>query len=432
MPTLLQINCTANWGSTGRIAEQIGQYVMSKGWDSYIAYGRMMNPSKSKLIRVGSLFNPYEHYAENLLFDNEGLASRLATKQFLREVNRIKPDVVHLHNIHDHFLNYPFLFSYLCEADIPVVWTLHDCWGITGHCAHFDYVECQKWMSECGDCPQTHSLLGVHLIDNSRRNFRKKKSSFTSVENLTIVTVSEWLTGKVEQSFLEEKKIMVIPNGVDVQMFRPTPSIEIRKKYGIGSGRFLLAVASIWSERKGLKDYIRLASLLGEEVRLVLVGLSAKQAKNLPHNIITVPRTQKVEELAQLYTEASIVLNLSYEETFGLTTIEGYACGTPAIVYDRTASPELVAEGTGLVVQAGDVEGVNTAINIILSSGESEYSSRCRELAEEKYDKEKSFQAYIDLYDSLFEDSRRGGVIAYKSLYYKGYCLLSSDGRVAA
>ena len=412
MSTLLQVNCTANWGSTGRIAEQIGLCAMAHGWDSYIAYGRMMNPSKSKLIRVGSRLNPYEHYAENLLLDNEGLASRLATRKFLQEVDRIKPDVVHLHNIHDHFLNYPLLFSYLSKAGIPVAWTLHDCWAFTGHCAYFDFADCEKWKSECCDCPQSHPLF----VDNSKNNYRQKKLSFTSVENMTVVAVSEWLAEKARQSFLGEKDILIIPNGVDVQTFKPSPSIEIRNKYGIGNGRFLLAVASVWSERKGLKDYIRLASLLGENVRLVLVGLSVKQAKNLPRNIITVPRTQDVVELAQLYTEASVVLNLSYEETFGLTTVEGYACGTPAIVYDRTASPELVVDGTGLVVRAGDINEVYTAINSILNNDKSQYSSRCRSLAEDKYDKKKSFQSYIDLYDSLLVDCRGGNNLCHNLL----------------
>ncbi len=152
MKTLLQINSTANWGCTGKIAEQIGLCAMAHGWDSYIAYGRMMNPSKSRLIRVGTRLNPYEHYAENLLLDNEGLASRLATKRFLREVDRIKPDVVHLHNIHDHWLNYRMLFQYLAKKNIPVVWTQHNQWATTGHCM-YNLCVCERWKTECHNCP---------------------------------------------------------------------------------------------------------------------------------------------------------------------------------------------------------------------------------------------------------------------------------------
>ena len=165
MKTLLQINCTANWGSTGKIAEQIGLCAMAHGWDSYIAYGRMMNPSKSKLIRVGSWLNPYEHYAENLLFDNEGLASRFATRKFLQEVDRIKPDVVHLHNIHDHWINYRMLFTYLAEKKIPVVWTQHDQWATTGHCM-YNLCGCERWKTECHDCPVSR----WYSLDRSRRN----------------------------------------------------------------------------------------------------------------------------------------------------------------------------------------------------------------------------------------------------------------------
>ena len=102
MPTLLQINVTANWGSTGKIAEQIGLCAQTHGWESYIAYGRMMNPSKNELVKIGNAFDVYEHYVEGRFLDNEGLASRRATKRLLRGIDEIKPDIVHLHNIHDH------------------------------------------------------------------------------------------------------------------------------------------------------------------------------------------------------------------------------------------------------------------------------------------------------------------------------------------
>ena len=149
---LLQINVTANWGSTGKIAEQIGLCAQAHGWKSYIAYGRMMNPSMNELIKIGNTFDVYEHYAEARLLDNEGVASRRATRRLLQRMDEIQPDVVHLHNIHDHYLNYPILFRYLADKKIPVVWTQHDIWSLSGHC-DTNLLGCEKWKTECKECP---------------------------------------------------------------------------------------------------------------------------------------------------------------------------------------------------------------------------------------------------------------------------------------
>lgn len=396
-PTLLQINVTANWGSTGKIAEQIGLSAMSCGWHSYIAYGRMMNPSKNNLIKIGSRFDVYEHYCENRLFDNEGLASRQATIDFLKKVDVIKPDIVHLHNIHDHYINYHLLFIYLKEKKIPVVWTQHDCWAFTGGCFYYSMSECDKWQIECDKCPFPRGIF----YDRTNYQYNLRKRLFSSLDNITFVPVSEWLEGEIRKSILKNKKIYTIFNGVDLQIFKPSPSSYIREKYHIGNTRFILAVATIWSSRKGLNDYIKLASILSKDLKLVLVGLSDKQTKGLPSNIIVVPRTQNAIELSQLYTEASIVLNLSYEETFGLTTVEGYACGTPGIVYNCTASPELVSPETGCVVRAGDINGVNIAIKDLLNRDQIKLKKDCRQKALEKYNKDICFNKYVDLYNSL-------------------------------
>lgn len=404
MPTLLQINVTANWGSTGKIAEQIGLSAMSHGWKSYIAYGRMLNPSKNHLIKIGSTFDVYEHYLENRLFDNEGLASRRSTKKFLEILDEIKPDVVHLHNIHDHYINYRLLFNFLAEREVPVVWTQHDCWAFTGGCCYYSMICCDKWQNSCKSCAISRSFLR----DRTNYQFNLKKHVFSQIKNLTLVPVSEWLEGELRKSFLKEKKIRTILNGVDINVFKPSPSPSpyIRKKYGIGCERFLIAVASVWSSRKGLDDYIKLAKYLSDDIKLVLVGLSMKQAKNLGSNIITVPRTQDALELAQLYSEASIVLNLSYEETFGMTTVEGYACGTPSIVYNCTASPELVTKETGILVSAGNIEGVCDAIKDLLKKDQAKLKEACRKLAVEKYNKDICFEKYVGLYDSLILEER--------------------------
>lgn len=401
MPKLIQINVTANWGSTGKIVEQIGYLAVQNRWESYIVYGRYSNPSKSQLIKIDSKMEVYEHYVENRLFDNEGLASRKATRRLVKWIKEIKPTIVHLHNLHDHYLNYPILFDGLEELGCPVVWTQHDCWAFTGGCVYNSMIGCNQWKTECIECPKRRGMLW----DRTNYQYKNKRQNTQKIKNLTLVSVSEWLAGEVRQSFLRNCRIETILNGVDINIFKPIKTDIIRTKFGIGKDQFLLGVASVWEPRKGLQDYIKLASLLEDSVKIVLVGLTEKQSRNLPANIVSVPRTQNVQDLVELYSEAEIVLNLSYEETFGLTTTEGFACGTPSIVYNCTASPELIIPETGRVVEKGDIEGVYIAIKELLAKGKENMATACRARAVEKYNKDKCFELYINLYNELMENN---------------------------
>lgn len=403
MPTLLQINIASNWGSTGKIMEQIGLCVQQYGWDSYVTYGRKeyQNPSKNHVIRIGSTLDACEHYVENLLLDNEGFASRLSTKRFLKKVDKIQPDIVHLHIIHDHYMNYPMLLRYLADKRIPVVWTQHDQWATTGHC-YYNLEGCERWKKECHDCP----LSRWYCLDRSRRNFLLKKKLLADIPSLTIVTVSEWLANMMKQSHLKNRKIEVIHNGIDIKTFSPQQIIT-REKYGIDKQKkiILLGVASPWSERKGLKDYVKLSKELDSRFVILLVGLTDAQIEKLPDNIIGIKRTQNQRELACLYSMADILLSLSNAETFGMTMAEAYACGTPCIVYDNTAQPEIVTPQTGRIAKTGDIdELVRLIYEMTESKFKQNHSTDCRKRAEEHFNKDKCFEKYIELYNRILED----------------------------
>lgn len=399
MPTLLQLNCTSNWGSTGKIAEQIGLKAKDAGWECYVASSRNANPSMLKNIKVGNMFWTLEHYAENRLWDNEGLASCIPTKRLLKEIDKIHPDVVHLHNIHDHWLNYRILFEYLAEKQIPVVWTQHDQWATTGHCC-YNLVGCDRWKTECYDCP----LSKWYSLDRSRRNFNLKKNLCAGLKSLTIVPVSEWLADNMSQSHLKNRPIEVIHNGIDINVFKPVVTTPIKNKR-IEGKKILLAAASVWSDAKGLRDYIKLSGILPpNDYIIVLVGLMESQIASLPQTIIGLPRTQNVTELVQLYSMAHIVMSLSYSETFGLSIVEGMACGTPAIVYNNTAQKYLIDEQTGLAVETGDIVGVAEAVKMLdakIEANAEEISVDCRKRAGDYYDKNKNYQSYISLYNKL-------------------------------
>lgn len=397
MSKLLQINVCLNL-STGKIAQQIGELAIAKGWESWIAYsGREKEiPSKSHLIRVGSFMDSCIHYAEDRILDNEGLSSRCETKKLLKRIDEIKPDVVHLHNIHDHWLNYKLLFTYLAKANIPVVWTQHDQWATTGHC-YYNLVGCERWKEECHVCP----LSKWYCLDRSRRNHRLKKQLLADIPSLTIVPVSEWLGDNICQSHLKDRDIRVIHNGIDIKIFSPQPT-NAHERHGIEKHKkIVLGVAALWDARKGLNDFYELAPRLpADEYTVVIVGQRTEDIKHIENacQMVFVDRTQNALELAQLYSSASVFVNPTYQDNYPTTNLEAIACGTPVITYRTGGSPEAVDENTGLVVEQGDIEGLVYAIEKLADVG---YKENCRKRAEEHFDKDKCFEKYIELYEKI-------------------------------
>ena len=399
---LLQINITANWGSHGKIAEGIGNVVMSHGWESHVAYGRWANPSSSQLYHIGSMMDERIHGVGSRLFDNHGLMSKRATIQLLNYVEQLNPDIIHLHNIHGYYLNYPELFSFFSQANKPVVWTLHDCWPYTGHCAHYMYVHCDRWKTHCEFCPQKRSYPASLLLDCSYRNYDMKKQAFLSVPNLTLVPVSKWLEGDLRQSFLKDCRIQQIYNGIDINVFKPqTDTKAIMEKYNIPSGkRVLLGVASNWW-RKGFEDFLQLRRLLDDKYVIVLVGLDEKRMKSLPKGVIGIRRTENVTDLCGLYSLADAFLNLTLEDNMPTTNLEALACGTPVITYRTGGSPEAIDELTGNVVMQGNLEAVCKLVESVCNRGETVYASACRQRVLDKFCSSKQFEKYYDLYCQL-------------------------------
>lgn len=388
---LLQINATANWGSTGKIVEQIGLKAQSVGWDNYVVFGRKENLSELKTIRVGNSLSVLIHYLLHRLFDKEGFGSRWATKRLIKQIRIVHPTIIHLHNIHDHWINYGVLFEYLNSSGIPLVWTFHDCWSFTGHCAHYVTQSCKKWVKHCENCPQKGR------IDNSRSNFAYKQKLFCGHPDLHIVTVSRWLAHQVELSFFHGHSVEVISNGIDLATF--VQFHHPNREKGNDHLHYILGVATAWSDSKGLNDFIRLSERIGKDIQIVLVGLNTKQIQSMPQRILALPRTKSQRELINWYNKAEIVLSLSYAETFGLTIAEGMACGTPAIVYDNTALPELITPKTGAVVKTGDIDALVGAIYHLIDNPLS--PSDCRQRAELFFNKEVCFDNYLHLYESL-------------------------------
>lgn len=402
MPTLVQFNPVANWGSTGRLTEDIGDVAMASGWASYIAFGRQFNPSTSHLLPVGGRVSVIAHTLKTRLFDRQGFGSYCATKKLLKKFDEIKPDVFQFHNVHGNFLNLPLVLNYATQKDIPIVWSLHDCWSMTGHCSHFIGIGCEKWKTVCHHCPLKSQYPNSWLLDSSRRNYRDKKRLIEAVPRITIISGSEWLAGIAAQSYFKGRSINVIPDGIDTDIYQPRKNgEELRRKLGLEGKFVILATGTGWGEAKGLYDYGKLRAMLSDDYAILLVGMSPSWLEKVPEGVIGLPRTKTPVELSEYYSMADCVMSLSRMESFGLTPVEGYACGTPAIVYDTTALPELITPETGFVAKFLDVADVKEKVEMMRAKGKAFYSKKCREIAVEKYDRKKCYGEYLKLYNNL-------------------------------
>ncbi len=385
------INVVCGIRSTGRICTDLADALTAQGHTVKIAYGREEVPDKYKKYahRIGTDFDVKLHGIRARLLDESGFGSKSATIRFIEWVKKFDPDVIHLHNIHGYYINIEVLFDYLRSCGKKIIWTLHDCWAFTGHSALCDGIGCEKWKNGCGNCPNLKEYPKSYK-DYSKNNWLKKRKIFTRIPNLTIVTPSKWLAGLVKRSFLKGYSVKVIHNGIDTSQFYPIKS-DFRKRYNIEDKYVLLGVASSWNEMKGLSDYIKLAKILDDSYRIVLVGLSKEQLRSVPQNMICIERTNSTEELVQIYSASDVLLNLSYCENYPTVNLEAIACGTPVITYDTGGSAES-AIINGNVVLRGDLNAVISELN------EHNYKTIKFIVNKDLIDAQSSLKAYLKMF----------------------------------
>ncbi|PQD96173.1 glycosyl transferase [Pradoshia eiseniae] len=394
---VLQINSVCGVGSTGRIAVDLYKTLEHRGYEGCIAYGRGIAPKGVNTIKIGNKVDLYHHVLKTRILDRHGFASTKATQEFVTKVKEYDPDIIHLHNIHGYYLNIEVLFKYIEEARKPVIWTLHDCWPFTGHCGYFDFVGCERWKSECHHCPNKRVYPESLILDNSIENYRKKKDLFTSYKNITFVTPSKWLAGLVKDSYFGSYDVKVIPNGINLDVFKPKKN-DFKMRYQIENKFLILGVASVWDRRKGLDTFIQLSKELDSKYQVVIIGVTTKQKELLPDNIIGITRTDNVEELVSIYSAADVFVNPTLEDNFPTTNIEALACGTPVITYDTGGSPESIDSSCGMVVQKNSIERLIDSIKKIPEKQVIQDS--CRKKAAE-FDMWERFYDYIKLYEKF-------------------------------
>lgn len=400
MKTILEIN-TTNYGSTGSISLSIAKRARENGYKVYTACKNAIESQKYKYEDQIYIGNRYDRILSEELAYITGLRGYFNiynTYTFLKQVDKIKPDLIHLHVLHDTFINLNMLFKYINNHHIPVVWTFHDCWSLTGQCPAFEMVGCDKWIKGCHHCPQTKVVPKSLFLDTTAHIWKKQKKIFTSVGNMTIVTPSEWLKSMVEKSFFNIYTIQTIYNGVNLDIFKPEKS-DFREKHNLQNKHVILGVANIWEERKGLNTFLWLNKKLPENYQIVLVGTNDEVDKKLPDSIISIHRTYNQKELAQIYTAADIFVNPTLEDVFGLVNIEALACGTPVAVYRTGGCSEIITEDSGYVVERNNKEQLLDCT--IKTCEEKPFSEQSCIKRAEYFEINRNFNDYIKLYDRI-------------------------------
>lgn len=338
MAKILFINTVCS-GSTGEICKILYKNEEKNGNECCIAFGRGRLPTGYNCIRIGNDLDVYMHVLKARVMDKSGFGSVKATKAFIKKIKMINPDVIHIHNLHGYYINIKLFFDYLKNNQkLKKIWTLHDCWPITGHCAHFMSVQCMKWQTECQKC-EKKSSYPKSLVDRSKKNFQIKKQIFSGIPNLTIVTPSKWLESNVKSSYLNKYDTITIHNGIDMNVFRNVNS-NLRNIYGLQNKIVILAVSSVWDKTKGLDYLVKASQYLDEKYKIVIIGLTSYQIKKLPNTVIKIERTKNKEELVKWYSTADIFLNPSVEDTYPTVNLEAIACGTPVIAMQGCGNTE--------------------------------------------------------------------------------------------
>lgn len=393
-------------GSTGKIMFGIAETAASHGHEVYTFspyyYQRgveMILPEIRNHMYFGSRIESMIHYRLAEITGLPGFGSCFGTKQLIRKLKEIKPDILHLHSIHNYTVNLPMLFSYIKEERVKIIWTLHDCWAMTGKCPHFVMKNCQRWRSGCFHCPALHDYPKLY-VDHVRLMWNLKRKWFTGIEKMILVTPSKWLADIVNKSYMSEYPVKVINNGIDLNLFNPVTNAGISEKYHIPQDKhIILGVAFNWDTHKGIDVFIELAERLPEDYQIVLVGTNDSTDRILPSQILSIHRTQNQKELAAIYSAADVLVNPTREDTFPTVNLEALACGLPVITFRTGGSPECIDNQCGICVECDDIDNLESNIRLACEGHIFERQACINRAA--LFDQMDKYSEYVKLYEKI-------------------------------
>ena len=399
------INETFGTGSIGRLTKELAEGLIQCGHEVRYYYSQGKG-NADYCLQISTQNSVRIHAVLSRITGLQGYFSTYRTYQLIKELRGFKPSIIHLQNLHSNYINLKILSNYLHKTGIPTVITLHDCWFYTGKCTYYVPAKCDRWKIACGKCPLLHkdNVNPTWFFDTTHKCLMDKKKWFASLKKLAVVGVSDWITEEARNSIYKCNVIKRIYNWVnhDIFFYRTNDFYE---NLHIPKVKVILMVSTVLSEKKGYKELCFLAERLPREYQLVFVGKN-KLNLEIPQNVIQVDHVNCAEKMAEYYSVAYICVNTTQYETFGMVTAESMSCGTPVIVYDNTASPELIGSGCGLVVkQSEGMQGILNAINRINTWDRNATRKRCVEYANNRFKKDIAIEQYINLYRSLLKES---------------------------
>lgn len=407
---VLRINALYGINSTGTTVKELHLALQTNGIESFVAAPIFIGTTTNDkhFYKIGNILDRKIHALLSRVFGKQGYYSILSTIRLLHWIKLIKPDIIHLHNLHSNYINVGILLKYCACNKIPVILTLHDCWFFTGKCVYYTEFGCSKWKYHCGNCPALHSGNNSWIFDKSSQMLKDKCSWFSRIDMLYVIGVSKWITEESQQSSIlkNASKHLCIYNWINQSIFYPRQTLLRAKLLKDKYSHIILASAWTWNTEKGLNDIIKISQLIESNIVFVLIGeIDADIC--LPNNIVSVGRVMEQNRLAEYYSAADVFVHLSIRETFGKVTAEALSCGTPVVVYDSTASPELVTPATGRVVKIGDTAGVIDALYELIKIGKKNISDACVLFANENFNITVNINKYMELYKKIYRDIKR-------------------------
>lgn len=390
MNRIIFINSVCGFGSTGNIIVDLAE---SKEYDSLICFGRKKDYAEINTYKFTNILDNCIGALRTIISGNNLNICSCATKRLIKKIKKYNPDIIHLHNLHGYYVNVEMLFKFLKEYNKPVVWTLHDCWSITGYCPYFDYINCDKYKTKCKNCPYGFSYPFSLFKQNVEEEFEEKKKLFNSLDNLTIVVPSEWLKNRVEESFITTANIQVINNGINIK----EQEITKNDKFTV------LAVANYWTKEKGKDELKKIIPLLDKDIQIVIIG-DLKDNDPVFNKCKLIKRIDNREALLREYSKAHVFINPTLQDNFPTVNIESISCGTPVITYNTGGSPEIINEKTGIAIDKYDYKKMASIINSLKSNYYfkiSDLQNRAKE-----FSKEKMVSKYTSLYNSILNTSK--------------------------
>lgn len=396
---VLQINAVYGHGSTGTIVRDIEQLCEQNGIECYVASPDPKVKEAKRGYVIGNILDYKLHALLCRINGMQGYFSHIPTWNLCKYIDQIKPDVVHLHNLHSNYIHLNILLKHLAKRDIKTIITLHDCWFFTGGCFHYTNIGCDRWQHQCGECPKRMMDTKAYLGDSSSSILSDRTKYFNDVKDLTIIGVSDWIINEARKSKIKAKRFLTIHNGVDLNVFKPWKS-DLKKRLNVEDKFVILGPASKWFQdinRATLNYYI---NNLPSDTVLLLFGCTEKK-EGMPNNVIQVPFTRNREELASLYSSADVMVNCSREDTLSTINLESQACGTPIVTYEATGPLETVDGECGFAVETGNYQKLFEDAMKVKDKGKMAYSNLCISFIKANYNIAVRYDDYIGLYSQL-------------------------------